>query len=68
MTILKPETETTCVHTVAGPHGTLHTFVYASAKKLTEKMVLAQLLVARGKGMPVLATEELSKKLTEFLR
>ncbi len=68
MTILKPETETTCVHTVAGPHGTLHTFVYASAKKLTEKMVLAQLLVARGKGMPllVLATEELSKKLTEF--
>ncbi len=68
LTILKPETETTCVHTVAGPHGMLHTFVYASAKKLTEKMVLAQLLVARGKGMPllVLATEELSKKLTEF--
>ena len=66
--ILKPGAELTCVHAVPGPHGTIHTFVFASAKRLTEKAVLAQLLAARARGMPllVLSTEEVSKKLTEL--
>jgi hypothetical protein len=68
VTIIKPETELTCVHAHAGPHGQIHTFVYASAKRLTEKAVLAQLLAARSRGMPllVLSTDDVSKKLMEL--
>jgi hypothetical protein len=65
--VRKPETEVAGVHVAQGPHGKLHTFVCAIAKKLTEKTVLKAILEARGKGMPLLllTTEEIPKKLEE---
>ncbi len=68
LAVLKAESEATCVHTGPGPHGPIRTYVYACAKRLTEKAVLAQLLVARGRGMPllVLSEDDLSKKLMEL--
>jgi hypothetical protein len=58
-----------CVHTVGGPHGALHVFVYATTKKLTEKTVLKMLLESRGRGMPllVLCTEDVPAKVQEFI-
>ena len=68
LVVLKADVEVVCVHTGPGPHGPFRTFVYACAKRLTEKAVLAQLLVARGRGMPllVLSEDDLSKKLMEL--